>query len=205
MADGIWRTQVVAGNTFNILFQEEEADCGPCCCAMIVNMIDGSKPTSTSIQSNMPQGAYAKSTRDRSGFKPTIFHQVGLVAPDEYHSSGTYINALGHALAQFGIANTPHGNDGTSLRKAMRSASSARPIIVLVQWHGGGGHWIVIAGSEHHRKGLFGGFRGYTRLTILDPYYGGTTLNGTSSTYVSATREGSHGTGSFAPYWLQVD
>lgn len=204
MADGIWRTQMVAGRSFNILFQEEEADCGLCCCAMIVNLKTGSRPTSTAMQQHLPPGAYHKSTRDRAGFKPTIFHQIG-VQGHEHHSQGTYIQSLSHALTQVGIANTSHSNDAADLREAMRNASVDRPIIVLVNWLGGGGHWIVIAGNEHRRKGLLGGFRGYTRLTILDPYYGGTTSDGTNKTYISATRDGSHGTGPFASYWLMVD
>jgi hypothetical protein len=205
MSGGTWRTQTINGQNYNVLFQDEEADCGLCCCAMIVNLLGQGKPNSTIMQSNLPVGAYSKSTRDRANFQPTIFHQVAPSAHSEYHSAGTYIQSLGHVLNTFGILNTTHSNDGTDRRAALRTASETNPMIILVNWLAGGGHWIVIMGAQHRRKGLFSFFAGYTRLSVLDPYYGATTSDGTNSTYISRTRDGSYGSGSFAPYWLQVD
>jgi ABC-type bacteriocin/lantibiotic exporter with double-glycine peptidase domain len=198
MATGVWETHSKAGYTYDVLMQEEEADCGPCCTAMVVHLIDGSKPTSGTMQKLLPKGSYKKSTRDRAGMVATPLAALGL--GQETHSAGTYIHALSHALRAVNIPNTAHSNHA-GVAQAILSATPANPVIVRVGWApNDSGHWVVIANV----KG--------TALFILDPAYGFNVNTGTD--YYAATWYPGAGPGKapvvgvwgyFTPYWLQVD
>lgn len=84
-----------------MLIQEEEADCGLCCVAMIVKLLGQGKPTSSMVKKNLPTGAYKPSTKDRVGFAPSI---LSAVTPDvaEHKAMGPTLLALKQALSSWG-------------------------------------------------------------------------------------------------------
>lgn len=182
-----WETQKKFGYSFDVLIQAEEADCGLCCCAMVVNQLGQGKPTSTGLQGNLAKGAYNKSTKDRAGMVATPL----AVMAQQTHSAGTIINSLSGVLSRYHIANTVHENDGQDMAAAIESASEAHPLILRVKWDGPGAHWVVIAKSSG--KAQF----------VLDPYYG-FRINSSTTRYTGTTATGVIN-GDWSPYWLQVD
>ena len=199
MAGGRWESQTKAGYTYDVLMQEEEADCGLCCAAMAVNLLGQGKPTSDVMQRNIPKGAYKKSTRDRAGMVATPLAALGLGR--ETHSAGTYIDSLRRGLAAFRIDSTAHSNNAGGLNAAILSATPERPVIVRIGWvPNDAGHWVVIARVSG------------TALFILDPAYGFNVNTGTAS-YTATWLPGAGGGGAprqgvigrFTPYWLQID
>lgn len=188
-----WETKTIAGYSHNILYQGEEADCGICCCAMVINLKDGSKPTSKAIQTRLPRGHYIKARADRAGLRATPF---AVAAPPANVDAGTLLDGISLALTNSGIRNTPRGGGG--LEQALRSASRERPVIVQVQWSHGGYHWVVIARSL-----------GQAQL-VLDPAYGMHINHSTrrytgfaGSTWTDASTKTDHGT--WMQEWLTVD
>jgi ABC-type bacteriocin/lantibiotic exporter with double-glycine peptidase domain len=198
MAGGRWVSETKASYTYDVLMQEEEADCGLCCTAMIVNLMGQGKPTSDIMQRQLPKGAYNKSTRDRPGMMPTPLAQMGLVT--ETHSEGTYIASLGQALASYHIPNTTYSGAG-NVSAAVLGATPQRPVIVRVGWRpNNAGHWVVVVRAAG------------AALFILDPAYGFNINTGTGS--YTATWQRGVGAGSapqagvvgdFTPHWLQVN
>lgn len=152
-----WVNYEKAGRSFDVLIQEEEADCGLCCIAMVVNLLGHGKPTSSMVKKNLPKGAYKPSTKDRVGFAPSI---LSAVTPDvAEHSNGTYLLTLKQALSCWGITSSYNG-PSSDIRGAIASAHAGKPIIAHVTWSAGGGHWVVIThsmGNSHY---------------VLDPYFG---------------------------------
>lgn len=168
-----WMVQEKAGRTFDVLIQDQEADCGLCCVAMVVNQIVGGKPTSSMVKNNLPKGAYSPSTKDRAGFAPSLLTSV--VATSSYHSPGTYLKDLQGALAAWGIT-SEYRSPAMNVQQAIFDAKAGKPIICHVTWAGaGGGHWVVIThsmGNSHY---------------ILDPCYG-LQINSSTTRYVGLER-----------------
>lgn len=163
-----WIVQEKAGRTFDVLMQEQEADCGLCCVAMVVNQMVGGKPTSGMVKNNLPKGAYSPSTRDRVGFAPSLLSSV--LADTSFHSPGTYLTSLQGALAAWKIK-SEYCSPAANVQQAILSAVAGAPIICHVTWTGGQGHWVVIThamGNSHY---------------ILDPAYG-LTINSSTTKYV---------------------
>jgi ABC-type bacteriocin/lantibiotic exporter with double-glycine peptidase domain len=140
-----WKTKTVAHHTFDVLLQEQEADCGLCCVAMVVNLKGQGKPTSALVRQELPKGAYQPSTMDRTGFQPTPLSMA--VQPTAHHSDGTYLRDLQQALTKWGIQSTYKGG-GARVQDAIIDAQAGEPIICHVTWQGGGGHWVVITHAQ---------------------------------------------------------
>lgn len=176
-----WISQEKAGRTFDVLIQDQEADCGLCCVAMVVNLLGEGKPTSAMVKNNLPRGAYVPSTRDRVGFAPSL---LSSVLPDtSYHSLGTYLTSLQGALAKWHIR-SEYCSPASNVQQAILDAKAGTPIIIHVTWAGqnAGGHWVVIThsmGNSHY---------------ILDPYYG-LQINSSNTKYVGLERS-QHSAGS---------
>ena len=162
-----WQSYEKAGRRFDVLIQEQEADCGLCCVAMIVNLLGHGKPSSAQVKANLKKEAYKPSTHDRKGFVPTI---ISAVRPEvETHSSGTYLKSLQKVLDLWHIKSNYNGPSG-SVQQAIAGAHAGKPLICHVTWIGGGGHWVVIShsmGNSHY---------------VLDPYYG-LTINSSRQNY----------------------
>ncbi|MBV1856894.1 MAG: hypothetical protein KUG77_00685 [Nannocystaceae bacterium] len=183
-----WETETSAGYTHNILYQGEEADCGLCCCAMVINLKDGSRPTSKSIQTRLPKGHYIKARNDRAGHCATPF---AIAAPLASVNAGTLLEGISLALTAFGIRNTKYG--GSGLKQALRNARQENPVIVQVQWKDGGGyHWVVIGRSM-----------GKAQL-VLDPAYG-MHINQNTDTYTGFAGGAKTEYGTWMQEWLTVD
>ncbi|SFG41477.1 Papain-like cysteine protease AvrRpt2 [Novosphingobium sp. CF614] len=152
-----WIVQEKAGRTFDVLIQDQEADCGLCCVAMVVNLIVGGKPTSAMVKKNLPTGAYSPSTKDRVGFAPSLLSSV--LTDTSFHSTGTYLTSLQGALAAWKIK-SEYCSPSSNVQQAILNAKAGEPIICHVTWNNGVGHWVVIThsmGNSHY---------------ILDPYWG---------------------------------
>jgi len=152
-----WQKFEKAGRRFDVLIQNQEADCGLCCVAMIVNQLGRGKPTSATVKVNLLKGAYKPSTQDRAGFAPTM---LTAVRPGNItHSQGTYLKSLQQVLSVWNIDSVYNG-PSSNVQTAIASTCSGKPIICHVTWKHGGGHWVVIThsmGNSHY---------------VLDPYYG---------------------------------
>ena len=152
-----WVNQEKAGRRFDVLIQEQEADCGLCCVAMVVNLLGQGKPTSGMVKTNLKKGAYKPSTQDRVGFAPT---PLAVVRPGvATHSNGTYLQSLQPVLTKWHI-NSVYRGPSPNVQAAIAGAYAGKPIICHVTWTSGGGHWVVIThsmGNSHY---------------VLDPYYG---------------------------------
>ncbi|MFV1873549.1 MAG: cysteine peptidase family C39 domain-containing protein [Oleiphilus sp.] len=152
-----WENYTKAGRSFDVLIQEQEADCGLCCVAMIVNQKGQGKPSSSMVKNLIGKQNYQPSTKDRAWAAPSILTLT--VTPTETHSSGTYLKSLQDALNTYGVKSTycgPHAN----IQGAIKNATADQPIIAHVTWNSGAGHWVVIThsqGNSHY---------------VLDPYYG---------------------------------
>lgn len=189
-----WETQTRAGYKHHILFQGEEADCGICCCAMVINLRNGSYPTSKAVQARIPKGTYIKARSDRAGAMATALVVARPPAPVD---AGTLLDGIGAALKAYRIPHTPYG--GGSLENALRNANPRHPVIVQVEWAGGNGfHWVVVARSL-----------GRAQL-ILDPCFG-LHINQSTTHYVGFDDNGwtSHTAkqdfGKWTNQWLTVD
>jgi hypothetical protein len=169
-----WISQEKAGRTFDVLIQDEEADCGLCCVAMIVNLMGQGKPTSSMVRQNLQQGAYKASTKDKQGYVPTV---LAKVRPEvATHSSGTYLQSLQPVLTRWKVGSL-YNAGATNVQAAIQSAKAGEPIICHVTWtNGGGGHWVVITHSmvmSHY---------------ILDPFWG-LQINSSLTRYVGLQRD----------------
>lgn len=179
-----WEEQEVDGKTFDVLIQGQEADCGLCSAAMIMNLLGQGKPKSSTIKGLLQQGDYQPSTRDRSGFAPSLLSMTVVRTEDETHSTGTYLDRLAAVLAQYNIKGK-HYYDNVA--KGINNAKSKRPIICHVTWDNGGGHWVVVAKSSGRKH------------YVLDPFYG-VTVNRSTTTYTA--RGGV--TGRWTGEWLKT-
>lgn len=167
-----WITQEKAGRRFDVLIQAQEADCGLCCVAMVVNLLGQGKPTSGTVKAELDKGAYSPSTQDRAAFAPSLLSKV---LPDlSTHSPGTYLRSLQAVLTKWGIASV-EDNDIYNVQAAIQGAIAGQPIICHVTWTIGGGHWVVIThsmGASHY---------------VLDPLYG-LQINSSLTNYVGLER-----------------
>jgi len=193
MPDEHWKTKESAGYAHDILFQGEEADCGICCCAMVINLKDGSRPTSRAIQTRLPAGHYIKARSDRAGLRATPF---AVAAPPASVDAGTLLDGISVALTAFDIRHTKYGGGG--LKQALQNASRQKPVIVQVQWKNGGYHWVVIARSLGNAQ------------LVLDPAYGMHINHSTQSytgfvgnSWTDGGTKTEHGT--WMQEWLTVD
>jgi len=171
-----WIQQTKAERTFDILIQDQEADCGLCCVAMVVNLLGQGKPSSSMVKNNLPKGAYKPSTKDRVGFAPSM---LSAVLPDvSTHSGGTYLANLQEALTKWQIASVDD-TASSNVQAAIQGAVAGKPIINHVTWTNGGGHWVVIS----HAMGA--------SYYILDPYYG-LTVGSSLTKYAGLVQDGAN-------------
>jgi hypothetical protein len=138
--------------------------------------------------------AYDRAAPDRVGAVQTpivraAYQQYGRIP---YWGSGTYGNHLATVLRK-GFQINAQYRGGQSPKSATRAVSAQRPLIVLVQWGGGGGHWVVVVGRTARGLGKASDYR------ILDPA-GHVVVNHGSTTY----RPPYGGTGTFASYYVAI-
>ncbi|TDI65912.1 MAG: hypothetical protein E2O88_09715, partial [Bacteroidetes bacterium] len=146
-----WQNFEKAGRRFDVLIQNQETDCGLCCVAMIVNQLGKGKPSSRTVNGNLPKGDYKPSTQDRAGFTPTM---LTAVSPGNVtHSQGTYLKSLQQALSVWNIRSVYNDPRSSNVQTGIASTRSGKPIICHVTWKHGGGHWVVIThsmGNSHY-------------------------------------------------------
>ncbi len=188
-----WQTHEKAGRRFDVLMQEQEADCGLCCVAMVVNLLGMGKPSSGNVKMNM-LGGYMPSTKDRAGMVPTA---IAVVKPGAAtHSQGTYLTSLQRALKKWHIDSDYMGGS-PDVASAIMAAQAGHPIICHVTWASGGGHWVVIT----HSMGL--------SHYVLDPAYG-LQINSSLQNYEGLKEGGTPGSVQKATYgrwtgeWLKI-
>jgi hypothetical protein len=189
-----------------ILKQSQMQSCGYCCVGMVVNLIHDYKPSEVSVVSEggkissgatAAEGKYHRFTGDRPGAVKTVLVEA---AEEEFGRTptwgvGTYGQHLRDVLNSFRVAAIYHGDQNAAQRKAIiRAASPSNPVITLVLWNGGGGHWVVV---KSRRKGSSGGESVYT---ILDPGADREVRNNGSTIYIAPYGQ----TGSFAGYLISV-
>lgn len=192
-----WQTYEKADRNFDVLIQEQEADCGLCCVAMIVNLLGQGKPSSNAIRAQLQSGAYKPSTQDRSGFKPTI---LAAVRPEvATHSLGTYLQNLQQVLTKYKINSAYNGPaEINNVQTAIKTAYAGKPIICHVSWTNGGGHWVVIthaSGNSHYVLDPYYGLR----VNSSDQYYEGLTQSPHSAGSVQSERYGT-----WTGEWLKI-
>lgn len=172
-----WYRDVAApdGSKWNVLRQDEEAECGFCCVAMVINIAgDGSfPPTSSMIKENTHR--YDRSTKDRPGMVATALVPDAEDYGEVHHGGGTDIYLLGDLLTTYGVNCTVLSAGG--VKSAMQHVTPAKPMIVLVQWTLGGGHWVVVV--KRKTRGLLAS----SDYTILDPANGTIEINRGSVNY----------------------
>lgn len=179
-----------------VLQQSHAQSCGYCCAGMVVNEMESghcqlSESSLVAAGKRLDPSAYDRAAKDRVGASMTplvraAYEQRGQLP---HWGSGTYGNHLADVLGNYQIAATYHQGD---VKTAMRTVVPGKPLIVLVQWHGGGGHWVVVVGRNRH----FGRASDYR---ILDPA-GHEFDNKGSTTYDPPY----NATGRFANYYVSV-
>lgn len=196
---GKWITHAHSGH--NVLAQDQEQSCGYCCIGMVINHLDSTFfPTEQSLVAAGKRegtGEYDKAPVDIVGAKQTMlveaaYEQYGYTP---YWGSGTFGKHLADVLKnQYQIDATYHnGTSDTVRKKAMRSVIMGQPMIVLVQWTGGGGHWVVVVSRSTRGWGRASDY------TILDPS-GHVVINRGSTNYTAH-----NGTkGKFSGYYVTI-
>jgi len=184
----------------SVLQQSQKQSCGYCCIGMILNLVDSAKPRHTEASlvghgKTLDPTAYDRAAMDRVGARATpIVH----AAYEQHHKiphwgSGTYGNHLAAVLRSYQIDAKYHG--GGSVKSAMRTVTAIRPLIVLVNWKAGGGHWVLVISRKTR------GWGSPSDYTILDPG-GHTVINRGSTTYIPPYN--SQG-GNFANFYVTVN
>ncbi len=183
----------------SILKQSQQQSCGYCCAGMILNLVDPAKPKHTeqslvSAGKQLDPTAYDRAAMDRVGARQTpivraAYQQTGKIP---HWGSGTYGNHLADVLRDYQIDAKYQG--GSDVKSAMRAVTPGKPLIVLVQWQAGGGHWVVVKARKKR------GIGSASDYTILDPG-GHKVVNRGSTTYDPPYG----GTGKFANYFVKVN
>ena len=204
---------------FYVCAQDEEAECGFCCVAMVAHLAEGGDKSfpdtgsmisaSKALYKNTGNALYKydRSTKDRPGMVATPFvpemelidyenAQAGSNEPAMiHHGGGTYVELLGTLLRGYGVKCNVFSDDAGGLKSAIQHATPKKPVIVLVLWNPvgqAGGHWVVVA--KRHTRG-WGASSDYT---ILDPA-GSVETNRGSVEYNPTFYVNS---GLFSPYYL---
>jgi hypothetical protein len=160
---------------------------------MVINIAGDHSFAPTDVMIKTNRHRYDRSTVDRPGMVPTLMTHVAEYYGDIHHGGGTTIDLLGDLLQTYGVDCDVYDGDGAGVKSAMQHVKPDKPMIVLVQWTLGGGHWIVVA--KRSTRGL-GASSDYT---ILDPA-GTIEINRGSVTY-----NPSYGnSGPFAGYYLRT-
>jgi len=133
---------------------------------MVANLLDHGKPEENRLVAagkRLNPHAYDRAAKDRVGAKRTL---IVSAAREEFGQiphwgSGTYGTHLANLLkTEFRIdaVYRTQGPKGT-----LRRVSRKRPVIALVLWEGGGGHWVCV--SQRTTRGLGRA----SKYTVLDP------------------------------------
>jgi hypothetical protein len=189
---------------FWVLKQSHGESCGYCCIGMALCLRDASHPrtpeknlivTGTAIGGS---GAYSRDPRDRVNAVPTPVVSCGYYRPK--YGVGTYGNHLAQVLNEgYHLTATYYGSTGVGrMKDAMRSVRHDRLMIVLVRWHAGGGHWVLVV-RRHTR-----GWGAQSDYTILDPI-GNVTPNRGSTVYSATYDDGTTAIGDFADYYVMIE
>ncbi|MDX1811168.1 MAG: hypothetical protein R3240_04425 [Gammaproteobacteria bacterium] len=197
---GEWKTFPQSGN--NVLAQDQEQSCGYCCIGMVVNHLDPtffpSEESLVAAGKREGSGEYDKAPVDIIGAQQTFLVQAAYEEFGHlpYWGTGTYGKHLADILTnQYQINATYQANQSdTNRKRAMRAVTAGHPMIVLVQWDGGGGHWVLVVGRATRGWGKASDY------TILDPS-GDVVINRGSTNYTAAN--GSKG--KFAGYYVTVE
>ena len=185
----------IVDSGYNILAQEQEQSCGYCCVGMVLNQFDTSARHSeqslVATGTRLSPGAYDRAAHNRVGAVQTfivqsVYEQRGVLP---HWGSGTYGNHLAQVLRDYRIDATYQTG---SVKAAMRSVGPGRPVIALVNWDQGGGHWVVVVARATRGLGQASDY------TILDPA-GHTVINRGSTTYAPPYDQGV-----FANYYVTV-
>ncbi len=154
---------------YRILQQSHVQSCGPCCVGMVVQLLTGNEIPEATLCAQCGVTGYHRAAQDRIGAVATPLVSVmrAGIAPTrqvEFWGTGTFANTLAEVLRRhYRIdATVLNGVDHNTTKAAMRASADNRPMIVMVQWHAGGAHWVVVLGRRsqpfvHHY------------YTILDP------------------------------------
>lgn len=179
-----------------VLKQSHMQSCGYCCVGMVMNLVEGGsvrmdEQSLVAAGKQLDPQAYDRAAMDRVGAKQTpivmaAYEQSGKIP---YYGSGTYGQHLAGLLRHLQI-DAKYGTG--SAKTAMRAVTAGKPMIVLVQWAKGGGHWVVVTGRGKH----FGRASDYH---ILDP--GGYEFDNKGSTDYKPPYNQA---GKFANYYVQV-
>jgi ABC-type bacteriocin/lantibiotic exporter with double-glycine peptidase domain len=189
-----WTSQTVAGYTYDVLLQQQQADCGLCCVAMVVNQLGRGRPSSAAVKQMLDQGAYKPATADRAGFRPSIL--TAVVSPPVTGSPGTVLPSLKAALAKYQIGSTITGP--AAMSSGLATVTPRNPLITHITWNNGGGHWVVVAKVAG------------TAQFVLDPAYG-LRINSSPTDYSWAQQGATPGQvvvnahGRFTGWWLRAD
>lgn len=157
---------------YAVLKQDEGFSCAMACAGMIVNLVQGGKPTENVIKQMSSgiggTGRYRADLKDKAtvgGMRmlPTGNEIKGQsLGSKQSNSLGTNCDHIGKILAAYKIKNT--AKRFRNVRTVFSGASRSRPAIGLVNWaNGGGGHFVVV--QFVHDK-----------LLIRDPIYGVTSI-----------------------------
>lgn len=176
-----------------VLQQNDQLTCGYCCVGMVVNLIDGSKPSENSLK----YGSGTKGNRGQAAMDMANAKAMEIHNPHATTNSldGTYGNHLAHVLFKNYRINAEYGEK--SVRDVMRSATPSAPLIVLVKWGirgDGAGHWVVVAKRKTQGKGKDSDY------IILDPWNGKATKNIGSRQY-----KPKYNNGWFSNYYVKIN
>lgn len=146
-----------------ILKQVEKQSCGYCCIAMALNKFgDGEFTEKMIVSSGLDQDGnnYSRNASDHAGASRTLIAQ-GKNA--DSWGSGTKGQHLAEVLSDHYVnAVYNAGVPLQSVKIALRTVSERAPILMLVRWFGGGGHWVLVINRQSR-------FNKPSIYTALDP------------------------------------
>lgn len=145
----------VGGRWFTLYYQDWGQDCGPTCVAMCIKRLRGVGVDIDALrkQTNRPMVS--------PGIQAKI-DAMGLTSRD----FGTFTTDLSALANRNGLRGTNRVLNSMGMLDAFRAVSHNKMYIAHIEWTGGGGHFVVVAGVTETGNPI-----------ILDPYFGAQVAN----------------------------
>ena len=135
-----WKTvKCDLGHTHDVWCQDRGDACGPSCMIMAYQRIWKKKPNDESLFYEA-YNLYGNDNRQvASGASP---HRV--TNGFEYTFANNLASAMSKFISKSKAQNVGENNVGTKIRSSLLGSGAAKPVIALVNWKDGGGHFVLI-------------------------------------------------------------
>jgi hypothetical protein len=155
-----WETLTCTlGHTHEVYRQEKTDECAIACAAMVVQRLNGDKPSLSDLRSHSQDhtGGYRPSTRDAGTLLAVPTAQKGVAQQMASIMRGRFggghigtmtvdnLPALLAASPYFLTAVAESKQNGTAIRNVLKTVSASRKFVIRINWDdGSGGHAILV-------------------------------------------------------------